>query len=285
MRGGKDGNYYFLAIKPSLCFLLLLVPWERFPATSKFYLLKNMPIYIAPGSDEDRLRFLEATELADAQDLAPGAGRISAATRAALPGLKGGFASAFSSLAMRLGGRIKEVTESQRADGKLSVYVRDFWEVLKRRTYRLEHNISVFAHYGLPSDGSVPVLSSRVDLVTAATKIGAGEPSAVGAGFPAMSNPSAAEVVVKFNTAQTERAEVGPADNLLDQAQTTIAALRAAIDELIEDIVADIRYKERKQDDASIRRILRRYGAKFEFTEGEVPDEVVTPPPPAPPTV
>lgn len=248
-----------------------------------------MPIYIAPGSDEDRLRFLEATELADAQDITAGTPRLSAETRAALPGLKGGFASAFSALAMRLGGRIKEVTESQRADGKLTVYVRDFWEVLKRRTYRLEHNISVFAHYGLPTDGTVPVLSSRTDLVTAATNIGAGEPTAVTAGFPAMSNPSVAEVSAKFAAAQTERSQVGPADNLFDQAQTAIAALRAGIDELIADIVADIRYKERKLDDASIRRILRRYGAKFEVTEGEEPDPEVTPAPapggPTPPTV
>ena len=39
----------------------------------------------------------------------------------------------------------------------------------------------------------------------------------------------------------------------------------------------------RRLDDASIRRILRRYGAKFEFTEGEVPDEEVTPPKPPTP--
>jgi hypothetical protein len=35
---------------------------ERFPSGLNLYLVKNMPIYIAPGSDEDRLRFLEATE-------------------------------------------------------------------------------------------------------------------------------------------------------------------------------------------------------------------------------
>jgi len=98
-----------------------------------------------------------------------------------------------------------------------------------------------------------------------------------------MANPSAAEVNAKFAIAQTERSQVGPADNLFDQAQAAIAALREGIDALIADIVADIRYKERRLDDASIRRILRRYGAKFEFTEGEVPDEEVTPPTPPTP--
>ena len=243
-----------------------------------------MPILIKPGSDEDRLRFLETAELEDGHDTALNNPRLSAATKALMAARKAAFASAFSGMAMRLGARVKEVTEAQRADSKLEVYVRDYIEVLKRRTYRLEHNISVLTHHSLPQDGSVPAINSRADLVTVATNLISGDGTAVGAGFPAMANPSAAEVNAKFGAAQTERSQVGPADEALDQAQNIIAAQRAGIDELIDDVIADIQYKERKQDITSIRRILRRYGAKYEFTEGETPDPEPTPTPtPTPP--
>lgn len=85
----------------------------------------------------------------------------------------------------------KEVEDADKAEAVLETYIRDFWEVLKRRTFRLGHSVAVLNHYDLPQDGSLPVLSTRADRQTWAGKIRDGEPAAAAAGFPAMANPSA----------------------------------------------------------------------------------------------
>jgi hypothetical protein len=64
------------------------------------------------------------------------------------------------------------------------------------------------------------------------------------------------------------------------EAQKAVAALRPRADELIGDVMDDLRYNLRKLDPPTQRRIMRTYGATFVALPGEPADP--TPPPTAP---
>jgi hypothetical protein len=62
-------------------------------------------------------------------------------------------------------------------------------------------------------------------------------------------------------------------DREYDQAQEEIAGLRFKADELISDVMAELRFNLRKKDGSSQRRIMRTYGANFHYLKGEPVDE------------
>lgn len=91
-----------------------------------------------------------------------------------------------------------------------------------------------------------------------------------------MENPSAAELKAVVDEAQTEAQDVTVADREFDQAQEALGKLRPQADELINEIMAELRFRLRKRDAASQRRIMRTYGATYRYLKGEpVEEEVV----------
>lgn len=160
--------------------------------------------------------------------------------------------------------------------------MRDFWDALKRRTNRRKHDPSVLAFYKLPEDGGLDPLNSREDVETACQNALDGEAEAVRAGFPAMANPSAQELLEKLIDARREAGEVTPFARKLDAAQRDVQALRPRAIELVEDVIAALRYNTRKLEPGAARDIMRSYGVVFEYDAGETPDPEPTPAPPAP---
>ncbi len=57
-----------------------------------------------------------------------------------------------------------------------------------------------------------------------------------------------------------------------DDAQQGISDMRGKADELIGDIMAELRLTLRKMDSSSQRRIMRSYGTKFKYLQGESVD-------------
>jgi len=86
---------------------------------------------------------------------------------------------------------------------------------------------------------------------------------AVAAGYPPMCNPSAAELTAILHTTQTAIDRVTTAERAYDQAQEALAAQRAQADQLIAEIMTELRFALRRHDAPSQRRILRTYGATF----------------------
>ena len=241
-----------------------------------------MPSYKAPTSDQHRLSALENARDTGTADIAAGRKSITRETLDALIAFVPIFRPLFEALTRALSGRMKEVREREEARTILDTCVRDFWEVLKRRAYRLKHPAEILALFGLGSDGTVPVISTFDDLLRFADKILKGEADATAAGYPAMSNPTAAEVAAVLATARTQAADVPAAERAYTDAQTAIAARRPAADELIEDVMADLRSSLRRYDPPTQRRIMRTYGATFETLPGE-PEETAVPTTPTQP--
>ena len=241
---------------------------------------QTMPTYSAPGSDADRLSTLDTIFTTSGQDTAE-ARLLPAELRTKVGTFLTGYRPAVAGLDGASAGRAKEVSEKDAALGVLGGNVRDFFEVLKRRTVRLKHNVSVLVHHGLAQSGDLPALDREADLESAAAGIVSGEAAAVAAGFPAMANPSAAEVKVALDAFRKESGEVAPADAAVRQAQLAAAKLRPDADELIGDVKDEIAHALRKQDGPAQRRVLRLFGFKFTPNPGEAP-EVQPAPAPAP---
>jgi hypothetical protein len=84
-----------------------------------------------------------------------------------------------------------------------------------------------------------------------------------------MANPSAAEVNMQLTAAQTEANEVSEADRRHDEALEVADGFVEQVDEIIEDVMAELRFNLRKMDYPSQRRIQRTYGARFRALPGE----------------
>ena len=127
----------------------------------------------------------------------------------------------------------------------------------------------------LPLSGDVPNPTTQEEWLALAAQVVQGDADAVAAGHPAMVNPSAARLQAVLAATMTEAEDVAMADRAYDEAQEAVAALRPRADELIEDVMAELRFNLRKKDPPSQRRIMRTYGARFRYLEGEPvdPDE------------
>ncbi len=172
--------------------------------------------------------------------------------------------------------RSKEVSEKQESLDDLNMWLRDFWEVLRRRTIRLDHPVQLLTHYQLPLNGVTPQLSKAKDMLEITRRVIEGEVAAVAQGYPAMVNPSVAELQTVLDKAWKEVNDVPVADEAYDKAQEEIAGMRNEIDELIRDIYDYMNFNLRKKDPGSRRRIMQNFGFTFRYLKGEPVDEVVS---------
>lgn len=192
-----------------------------------------------------------------------------------------GFRNRVRDLTAKRAVRSIEIGQSDHADAVLELYIRDYWEVLKRRTVRLGHPVSVLNFFDLPQDGTVPAINSRADRRIQAQKIADGETAMVAAGFPSMSNPTMAEMVQKLSAAENELSQITPFDREVEDALAVVREQRPRANELNEEILAELRHSTRKLPSGTAREVMRSYGVEFDLLEGEEPDP--TQPPQNPP--
>lgn len=232
-----------------------------------------MPTYEAPRGDVQRLAFLQSAYNAGVKDRSSGNHYLSAELLAQINTLLPAYQGAYEKVSSQLSQRTKEVRERNEAVAVLQTYVRDFWEVLRRRVARLNQPAEVLQFYQLPLDGTNPSLTTYSEWLNMGQLIVRGETAAVAAGYPAMSNPTAAEVQTMLTRAQAEADDVSGADRAYDTAQELVAGLRPQADELVQEVMDELRFQLRKKDAAGQRRIMRTYGATFRYLPGE-PEEI-----------
>ena len=246
-----------------------------------------MPFYVPPESPEDRLFvFEETTRFVAAEQTAGRAAPIKAATLAGVTAFTAVFKPRVAALTGTLGTRAREVEEATTAKATLEEAVRDYLEVLKRRTRRKRHNIAVLVNHGLPASGDIPALGSWAELKQVATALIAGDALSAPA-YGAMQNPSVAELQAALTAAQDEHEDVAPADSAVQAAQSALAAQAETAAFWVSEIRYDALDTARRADDASQRRLLRRLGYRFKTLPGEPPEDPtdqLNPAPTPPPT-
>lgn len=231
-----------------------------------------MPKYVSPQSHADRLQVLARAIQTGQMDIDAGRNYVTQDTIDRMNALRPAYAAAVQAIPVASAARSKEVRERNEAIAVLEVWVRDFWVVLKRRVHRLNQPAEVLVFYGLPLDGTLPTPFTPADWIQAAENCVQGDADAVAAGYPAMQNPAVPELVAVLTAATTEAGEVAEADRLHDEALAGAAALVPDIDEVITDLMEELRFNTRKMDYPSQRRIQRTYGARFITLPGE-PDD------------
>lgn len=238
-----------------------------------------MPFFTPPHSDADRLAFLKHTLTSSQNRRALDAAELSLETETGLAAFVPQFESAFDALTSTQSARMRETRQRREALEKLSVYVRDLWEGLRRRVRRLGEPAEVYIYYGLPLDGMTLKPSRQTEWLVIAADVVRGDAEAVADGYPPMANPSAAEVAAVLASAQAEAGEADIADRTFDQAQEDIAMLRVEADQWVRDIMAELRFVLRRKSPESQRRIMRTYGATFGYLSGDKvdPDDKVLP--------
>lgn len=177
----------------------------------------------------------------------------------------------------------QETSEALTAEDILDTHIRDYIIVLARRTFRMKHSAAVLDFHQIDHAGTVPTLSSREDRRTVARQLIAGDPAAIQAGFPAMANPTAAELAAALQTATREAEEIIPADRELQAILELIRTARPRATELAQEVIDELRHATRKLEPGTARDIMRSYGITFETLEGEAPEPGDVPAPPATP--
>jgi hypothetical protein len=228
-----------------------------------------MAEYAKPESHANRLIFLTRAAATGQADITAGRNYVTQATIDAVNARLVPYRLTLNTIPPASAGRSKEIRERNEAIEVVATYVRDLWDVLKRRVKRLGQPPEVLQYYGLPLDGIVPRPITADEWLLAANGCIGGDAAAVTAGYPAMANPSAGELTPLTTAATTEASEVSDADRIHDEALAAADALVADVDLVIEDVMAELRFNTRRLDYASQRRIQRTYGARFRNASGE----------------
>lgn len=232
-----------------------------------------MPYLSLPNSDVQRVAFMRISLAMAKKDAVANTPILGEELVTKLETNLTGFTTSYKLLDASLSARQKEVLEKNEATGELSVFVRDFYDGLKRRTYRLHHPTSVLRLFGVTAEGDLPKLSGDSDLMETARQIVLGDANAVIEGYAAMSNPTAAEVQDKLTAAEKEKEEVAPADREYNRVQKELESKREPVDEIIREISDTIQFVKRKDSASSVRRLMRNYGFTYRYLKDEEVEE------------
>ncbi len=222
-----------------------------------------MSTTILPRNDNARLVFLKRAAETAEQDYAIGNQYLEQATVTEIKAMLADYMDRLFVVQQKLSVHIKVVREKNEAINRLMLYVRDFWQGLKRRVKRCGEPKEVLTYYHLTSNGANPRPASETEWLDLSRGVIAGDAIAIAAGYPAMSNPSAAEVNTVLQIAQAEYDQIAMADRELDQAQEHLAEIRGTAEALIKEVIVELRYHLRKFDKPSQRRIMQTYGVVF----------------------
>lgn len=224
-------------------------------------------------SDNGRSHVLRTTANTAQNDAAKGEAYLSTETLNSVIAFIPNWEQKLLQVNQYLSQREKEIREKNVALDFLDTVVRDVWEVEKRRVKRLALPAEVLTYYQLPLSGLIPKMSKEQDLFAIASKILTGDAEAVIAGYDTISNPSVSEVLQALDAAIKEKSDIAPADRAYDKAEEEVLNLRPQADELISDIVDELKFNLRKRDGASQRRIIRSYGIEISYTTGNIPSD------------
>ena len=233
-----------------------------------------MPTLQFPSSDKTRTELLEDALTTAGKDFDAGNFYLSKETLDRLTEFIPSYRDRMNKINASQSHRSKEIRESSEAFSLMMTTTRDMWEVLRRRINRMNEPAEVLTYYELPLDGHTPKPTSNAEWYALAASMIDGDAKAVAAGYAAMKNPSALDLKEALEKARKEKSDISQADREYDMAQEVLEDLRAKADELISDVIDDLRYFLRKKDVPSQRRIMRSYGVNFKYLRGEPEDEM-----------
>lgn len=231
-----------------------------------------MATYQDPGNDLAKLAALKAALASAKSDREKGLEYVLDETFGTLKTFVPALEEKVTTIQKKLSARSKEIEERNSACDLLSRFVLDAFEVARRLAVRENMPAHVLQLYGLPLDGTNPQPASAAEWIAVAKTFVEGSKEVEAQGFRVVSCPSPAEIEKYTKKAEREYNDVASADRSYDMEQAAIADMRKEAENLIADVMAELRLTLRKMDMPSQRRIQRSYGAKFKYLKGEEVD-------------
>ncbi|MCB9135191.1 MAG: hypothetical protein H6636_07180 [Anaerolineales bacterium] len=228
-----------------------------------------MLFYRPPRNDLARRTTLSQITETGASHHAAGLHYLSQETFEAIQTLLPAFDAALHRVTSERTAYLRAAREGREALSRLKDYLRDLWEVTRRRVRRHGEPAFVLGCYQLSANGSPPRVGSYGEWLLMADRVIAGEAQAIAQGYPPAVCPSVAEIQAVLTVAQNQQVVITMADRKYDEAQAALATLRSQADALIHDAMEELRFALRKLDAPSQRRIMRFYGATFVSRRGK----------------
>ena len=222
-----------------------------------------MQYWQLPRSDTTLQSTLEQIVITGQQDRAAGRPLVSEGVLNDMAAFLADWSPKLQIIWARKAERAREVSEANAAARCLALFVRDAWEVQKRRIVREDLPRALLELYGLPLKGRIPQNVRARDWPLWAERLIHGDEVAVAQGYAPLVNPSAAEIAEKLALANQEAPESDAADRVLDEAQAAAAAGRRIARDFIQEAMDQIRFNLRRESPESVRRVMRSYGATF----------------------
>lgn len=229
-----------------------------------------MPILARPGNDTSRIATLDQVVISHCADAKNKQSYLSGETVDAVNSILPPYRTAYQSIATIGAGRSRETAEKNSSLGSLETYVRHFWGALKNRVDRENLPTSLLTLYGLPLSGILPKTYADRSLIETASQLIAADAQAYSQGFLPMANPSAAELKKCMDSALKEMNDCATIDNSMNAQEGVLAVHRGKAEELITEVVDELRFALRKLPEPDQRRIMRGYGLSFTGETGEV---------------
>ena len=228
--------------------------------------------YQEPGNDLAKLAALKAALSSAKSDRAKSLEYVLEETFGTLKTFVPEFEEKVTTIQKKLSARSKEIEERNSSCDLLSRYTLDGFEVVRRLAHRENMPAHVLQLYGLPLDGTNPQPASAAEWIAVAKTFVEGAKEVEAQGFSVVSCPSPAEIEKFMKKAEREYNDVAGADRSYDMEQADIAEMRKGAENLIADVMDELRLTLRKMDMPSQRRVQRSYGAKFKYLKGEEVD-------------
>ena len=228
-----------------------------------------MPLLEIPRNDDARIIFLQRALIAAESHKEQGHQYISDETIERIFQFLPSYETAITGLKFHRVSYYKRNQENNSAIHKLELYIRDLWEVLKRRVVRQNESVEVLTYYQLPITGIPPKVDKAKEWLDIAYRIILGDTAAQNKGFPAMINPSVKELHKILEIAERELINNDLCDVKPEGSTDKIENIREEANKLIMDVIHELRFNLRKNDANIIRQIMAAYGASFSFFKGE----------------
>jgi hypothetical protein len=222
--------------------------------------------YLKPRSDQTRITTLEQIHIKATEDQDRDRPYLQPATVAQVSTLLPSLAAAYQAWQSQASAQMNGGRQATAAIKVVSRKIRVIWRVVKERTQSGELPTAVRLYYGLPANGRNPAVCNMNEWLTLADIMVQGEAQAVAVGYPPLLEPSIASLQTALATARTAVSQREAAKSAHQTAAKSLRNLRAMADELIADVMSDLRYALRKETAAHRRDIMRSYGARFSHT-------------------
>ena len=237
-----------------------------------------MPQLIAPRSNMKCLSLLQTSLKKAEEDLAAGKIYLAEETVQSITAIIGLYEQQVTAMSKHLGVRSQELKEENEAIRQTELTIRHLWTAIKNRVIRLNQPVSVLNFYGLPQDGKVPKsVGIKNDVIVMADRICEGDAQAVAQGYDPVLNPSAEELKQYRDIAKKEADEAREAVAAYNEAQDKISEIRPQVNQLIRDVIDEMKFFLRRKDAVTRRKIMGSYGFSFKYMEGETRDPEETP--------